>query len=524
MINWIESEIKHFEEEYAEIAESEIALKGYLGTVIRMLNGLSEIYYTQFHIYQKQILGKSMKLFCGYCLEQIREARWCNDVLQKKKYIEDIELAISEIIMIYRESVAGIGHADRRIFQSLPLDDNIYEISPKISAFYSHILEELDNIFEEKSTYAFIPHYTLKSVTEAKVLFNERVNNGKIVIIYISDGIFEKVDVATVCLIHEAFHVLSRKSRLRKERALCFVAQMLLHVKQQLFQNINFEQKDEQIKQELMIFWFREIYNVAHLYKDKEWDDKEFYGNRVKKKISQKIYEVLIDINNTLNESIIQIVTNYIKTNNYKEYKEIYQDTKKQIEMVRQNLLSMIFNNNVEKVAELFMKIFHEVYADIACVLTCDLEPSKYENAFEESILFSYDEGTFCDVNRILRTRLVTQSVINFTSNEVGEKWKEKLEKMSNPINNGNNKESVCVGQNQVGYVNVMLGEQMYELFENYAVKCTNALKKELNSLDGAQKFCNNMKQIIALPSEQLLSNVLLGNMSVGGIQNENSN
>lgn len=517
MISWIEKEIILFKEEYTQIGENEIALKGYLGTMIRLLNGMAEIYYTQFHIYQKQILGKSMKLFCEYCLEQIQEARYCNDVLQKKKYIDDIEMAISEIIKVYRESIAGIGHADRRVFQSLPLDDNIYEISPKICAFYSHILEKLDELFEEKSTYAFVPHYTLKSATEAKVLFNERVKTGKIVIIYISDGIFEKIDVASVCLIHEAFHVLSRKSRLRRDRALCFVAQMLLHVKQQLFKNIEFtKEHDENIKQDLMEFWFGEIYKEAGTYSDKPWNDKEFYGEVIKKKISKKIYEALVHVNNNLNENVMRTVTNYNKIDNYERYVKIYRDTKEKIEVIRQNLLGMIFCNNVEKVSDLFMKIFHEIYADIACVLTCDLEPQKYRKAFDESILFSYDKGNFYDVNRSLRMRLVAESVISLTSKEVGEKWKEELESMSHPVNSGHNMEYVSNGQNQLEYVNVLLGTQMYKLFANYAERCADALKKELMGLHNSQNFCSYIKNIIASPSEQFITDILLGNIYMG--------
>ena len=152
-----------------------------------------------------------MELFANHFMEQTELAVSQTNVYEKRCLIDEIENAVDRMTNVYRNVIDSTSDSDRQMLSGVSVDTSIYELSPKLCAFYSKILDDLVHMFHEENNYAFILHPTLKNNTETQILFEQRTLSGKVVIIYISESIIEEVDVVSVFLLHEAFHVLTKE-------------------------------------------------------------------------------------------------------------------------------------------------------------------------------------------------------------------------------------------------------------------------------------------------------------------------
>ena len=74
MEHWIDRDIKIYKNIFYKHNEKEIAISHCALSMVKILNGLSEMNHTEFYKYEKQMLWNAMSLFSEQCIEQINYA------------------------------------------------------------------------------------------------------------------------------------------------------------------------------------------------------------------------------------------------------------------------------------------------------------------------------------------------------------------------------------------------------------------------------------------------------------------
>ena len=194
---WIEEQRQQLSEIYNKCREAgsrEHVLEAFTVYLLRILNGLSQMEGSKLYRYEARILGEAMKLFCAHYIAQVDSALQTGIGTEKKmEIILDIEDAISKISNVYKNVIDSTTNSDRQMFTSQAVETSIYDISPKLFAAYSTILETLVRLFEKQGIYAFLLHPSLKSNIETASLFDMRKREGKVVLIYIPENKIENI-------------------------------------------------------------------------------------------------------------------------------------------------------------------------------------------------------------------------------------------------------------------------------------------------------------------------------------------
>lgn len=426
--NWIEEQGKELVKIYNECGEKEESiLEAFSLYLFRILNGLAQMEGSDTYGYESQILGEAMRLFCIYYVEQVREAlnQQPNDG-KKNEIIKDLEDAISKISNVYKNVIDSTSNSDRQLFTNHAAETRIYDISPKLFAAYSMILETLVALFNQQNIYAFLLHPSLKSNVETVNLFDIREQMGKVVLIYIPENKIEKVWQIPFFLLHEAFHVLTKKERCRKERACRMEAHMLNGLSQRIFQNVSFDfidgdaEADEKIKNALMQRWFPVRQWIEDLKKCED-DDRGFYSRNVIARICENWGRALRDIFAELGEDIRRAPEDADCQWKENPYNALIQTEWE----IQKNLVEILANNEVELYAWAYMQIYREAYADIASILTAGISPDIYEKAFQESQIEPERDMPEKDVLREIRIYIVAQTIVNCEGIAYAEEWEK---------------------------------------------------------------------------------------------------
>lgn len=518
MEQWIEDDLLQFQNMYTRYSQDDPALGSCAMMMVKILNGLSEMTFTQFHRYEKKMLWKAMRLFSGQCIEQIGIAA-DKEGTNKKEYIEDLEVSISEIAEVYRNTMGDVSNVERQTFQSLAVDAKMYDLSPKLCAFYSSILEKVVAMFQEDGMeYAFVLHPMLRSTIEAKVLLEKRENSGKVVIIYIPEEVMEKFDLVCICLIHETFHILTKKERNRQKRMICFMNQMIWQTQNLIFENVFFGAEDRVIKEKLMTRWFDEIKQQIGKYKKEDSNKKAFYGERVRIEAENKIKDCLKKINTNLENDVEKIA---VESKKYKDYTDFVQHKTaimNNINNIKNNIFYIASENKIAVLCERLMFLYRETYADIACILLLEIDQHSYDKAFEDSIRFKYNTMYWDDV-RELREKLVGKVISEKISSAQQDSWIQYMNQVtpnsaqSDSRQNCEQKEAKSNRQNEGGYVNLFVDEYIKRNFMQYLRHCADDFLTRLQYVDGVETFRQYIREVITGESQQLLIKILGGDI-----------
>ncbi|MCM1173918.1 MAG: hypothetical protein NC341_02580 [Blautia sp.] len=514
---WITEKMTELKRLHSECGAEEIALSRYIGCMIRMLNGLAQMEYSQFHFYEKLMLRDSFEIFTEHFITQIDVARNEMNTERKRELVDDIENAVDRVSGVYKNVIDSTANSDRQMLSSLSIDTSIYELSPKICAFYSQILNKLVKTFQEKDAkYAFMLHPTLKNITEAKVMFEQLRESGKVVIIYISESIIEMFDVISITILHESFHVLTKKERMRKKRMQSFVRLMLAGMKQVLFDGVVFykeEEEDEQIKNELLERFFSDCQKELDMWEKKPDENRDFYSGEIKKWGIEYFSKRLRKINTSLETWIREAISEKSPDTNFSAFQSNYEKENRIIEKIQENLFDAMYENKVSSLAGQFLFIFREIYADIACILTLQLNPEDYKNAFEKSKQFRTD-GAYYDSTRIVRNYIVAISVRNYMPADIGSSWKEYGEELWSEFS----EEERLFFENNSTFsqkcVMLSITPQMTNALSGYAQGCAKAFSDRINSNGDIQLFREYMKQIRNYDTKELWKNIMLGDFN----------
>lgn len=423
--NWKKEQRKNLEGIYEKCRNRrESVLEAFSLYLLRILNGLAQMEDSDTYGYESQILGEAMRLFCIYYVEMVNETlKQQEDNRKREEVIEDLEDAISKISNVYKNVIDSTSNSDRQLFTSHAVETSIYDISPKLFATYSMILETLAILFRQQNLYAFLLHPSLKSNVETASLFGTRQRPGKVVLIYIPENKIERVRQIPFYLLHEAFHVLTKDERCRKERACKMQVHMFNVIFQRLFQNVSFhfidENADMEVKNELMERWFKIGEWIAELRARKD-DDRGFYSKNIIAEICMNWKNALKNIFGNLGEDLCQALAKQ----NYRQQENPYKLLLQVEWEIRRNLVEILANNNVEQYALAYMQIYREAYADIVSILTSGIPPEIYRNAFQESQVEPASNMLEKDVLRDIRIYIVAETVAGCEGIAYAEEWK----------------------------------------------------------------------------------------------------
>lgn len=427
-MNWIEAQREELVRIYKKCRnEKEQVLEAFSLYLLRILNGLAQMEGNDSYGYESQILGQAMRLFCIYYVEQVDEAlRQGTDFEKKDGIIEDLEDAISKISNVYKNVIDSTSNSDRQLFTSHAVETSIYDISPKLFATYSMVLETLVTLFGQQDLYAFLLHPSLKSSVETVNLFDIRQQTGKVVLIYIPENKIERVRQIPFFLLHEAFHVLTKEERCREDRACMMESHMYNGILQRLFRNISFDfigEEDEilEIKNQLMQRWFKKVEWAKELRSRGGGNDREFYSRNVIAKICANWRDALRNVFGNLGDDLCEVLAK--RSRHGLEgcfYKELLQ-----VDWgIRKNLVEILAGNKVELYAEAYMQMYREAYADIASILATGISPDIYVKAFLESQTELQDKAFGKDALREIRIYIVAQAVAGCAKVQYAEEWK----------------------------------------------------------------------------------------------------
>lgn len=513
---WITEKIMELKRLHNECGMDEIALSRYISYMIRMLNGLAQMEYAEFHFYEKLILRDALEIFVQHFIGQAEVARFEQEVSKKRALLDDIENAVESMTSVYKNVIDSTANSDRQMLSSITIDTSIYELSPKICAFYSFILNKLVKMFEEGSKkYAFVLHPTLRNITETRVMFEQRKESGKVVIIYISESNIEMFDVVSVFLLHESFHVLTKQERKRKKRLGAFIQLMLAGMKQLLFKDIEFDEKE---KENLLQIFFSDCKSEAAKWNMEEEEHRGFYSSEVKQWAISYFHKRLQHINISLDEWVRKAIFRDFSGLDYDKFKKKSEIEERCINGIKENLSRVMLENKVSTLSKQFLFLFREIYADIACILTLQLEPDDYVDAFEKSKQFHSDKEYY-DSTRIVRNYVVALSVLNYMPMEKKIQWSGYAQKLQSGFSKkdsalSDEKEDKKDSTFHKTYAMLDITPQMQKALREYAKECASAFSRRVESIESIQAFRNYMLNIRNGDKTELLGKIMVGDLN----------
>lgn len=346
-------------------------------------------------------------------------------------------------------------------------------------------------------------------------------------IVYVSENVMEEFPFVLVCLTHEVFHVIT--DRHREKRAKCFMVHMIQHMEHFLFQDVKFSQdgkeleKEEAAREKLMNYWFEVNYLWEELLENS--NNKLFYGELIKVRIVDVMNTQLTKILNDLKNRIKDEVMNKEAYDDYNTFREKHKRMIEIIENIERNIIKILYDKKVERVAEALLFIYRETYADIACVLTLELTADQYRNAFIKSIQFKYDDKTYCDYNKGLRELLVAKVVKEFLPQNKQSSWKDYFDDMDKCVKstesninqtntwaqtegNGKGKGSLVIEDNS--FI-ISSTDQTVDLFDDYLSYCAESFSRQLNKIDNIKEFREKMEHVLREKHQDILLEILSG-------------
>lgn len=494
MDNWIEEQRRSLKRIYEQCDDKEPVLKAFSVYLLRILSGLSQIGSSRLYGYEEQILERGMQLFCIHYTDRADSALAAgNSTEEKKRIMRDIEDAISKISNVYKNIIDSTSNSDRQMFTSQAVESSIYDISPKLLAAYSVILETLVRLFHKEMFYAFLLHPSLKSNVETASLFDTREEEGKVVLIYIPENQIERTGQVITYLLHEAYHVLTKAERHRQDRAISMEWHVYHAIYQRIFRYVNFdfveeECADEHIKEGLMVKWFDIVGRCGEIC-GMAADDRKLYSKNILRQTGDNWREWLRNIFVSLGDDLCQA----LEGKKFREDQNPYEQIMWIEWNIQRNLVEILAGNLTARYARIYMGIYREAYADVACILTAGISPEEYEQSFRDS---EAEEILLADIIRNLRIHTVAKAIISCDGVNYAEAW-EKYSK-EHEFRNRLAAEEEAGGSEEV----VLSDDAFYvwdedlELLEENLISSAEALWKRLGSEQGFQRFRNILREM----------------------------
>lgn len=212
-------------------------------------------------------------------------------------------------------------------------------------------------------------------------------------VVYIPVNILDQTGLIPVIALHEAFHVLTKKERERRQRAKLLMKVMLSGIEESLFHGVTLciddGNCDRRRKNELMEIWFGQIReNFLQECSELDEGDRCWYSENVLQSVTEKLSRGLQQAIEYLEQGKFIDLYMCETGNGFRKCVEEYQIMSEQSMYILRNMHEMIINDKLYQMLNRYIHILREAYADIACIITAQLEPELYDLAFEFSVQF----------------------------------------------------------------------------------------------------------------------------------------
>lgn len=506
MEQWVIEALEKIKSLYDK-CDREDALREYTICIRRMLNGLAQIQCTEFHEYERLILSYPLEVFTSEFIEQVEKALTCENTQMKGRIIKDIEDSLYEIMNVYRNVVDNTAYSDRQMFMSKTVDTKMYDLSPKICAFYSEILKEIVDMFGQQSEklYAFLLQPTMKSKIYTCQLFLMRRKSGKVIIVYTPENAIEEFDVLPIHLLHEAFHVLTKEERMRKERAINYLQNMLWGIYQLVFEQVNSgdDKLEEKVKKNLFELCLQDVTEIRDKISKEDENSRYLYSHELTGDVVKLLHQILFKIQDKIDDYVDECCC--ADSEDFDKYRQKREQALNIANQIKVNLVTMLGEGYLTYISDLYMRIYREVYADLACLLTLEVSPDIYQETFERAIHFRVRDQ-YSDFEKELRSLFVANAMTTYASGGVAEKWKHYADKLSEKIRVEDVKSS---GHLNGRYVNILMNNQMETLFQTYFNECAGMIKKRLETVRNLTEFRQKMRKLMSTDQSHILPLVL---------------
>lgn len=310
---------------------------------------------------------------------------------------EDSEEARNEIAMIAKEMDTAVSSfwemietAEQSIWNASRLANpemyalnSISYVAPKLYVFYSNMINELADLYTEIETggeekrYAFCVNPTHGRYPRTKILFETRIEHGKVCLIYLPEENIAEIRNNQFILLHEFYHVLPSGARLRNERML-LMDELIVEL---ISCSIGGEKSRKLVKDILQRSSFEsgKETETNHL-------EKQEYGRMTVELSVEKWTEILqnvivdredIDLNWT---RIIRSNRSKYNDDEWRELKQYVQsnDFEENVRSLGNEIDLYLTGGILEDVTGLLMKLFKECFADINAILLSGVSIEEY--------------------------------------------------------------------------------------------------------------------------------------------------
>ena len=515
---------------YNQIKDKESALSMYCISILRMLKGLTEMKDAQFYSYENTILYNAMNLFAEHFMEQVKQIQDTRKVSEKRELLNDIEEAVYVLSCVYKNVIDGTANSDRRMMSSLAINTNLYDLSPKYCAFYSGLLNKAVQMFRKEGIeYAFILHPTMRHMIEAQPLLEKREKSGKVVVLYLPENMIEDIDTVLVNIFHEAFHILTKKSRHRRERGFRLITSMSIGCKMKIFEDIDFydeamkgctghsvsdDVKNEintNIENRLWKYWFKGVDDFVREIRDRSETDICFYSSRFRGELVDHFVGYLCDINPNQEGFVIETILDYIDPD-IGQLEQIYKNLISICERLKKNINHLVRGNEIDDYSYKMVKLYRETYADLGSLLLTQAAADSYKKTFAKAKQFDFSDEEYMDVIQAVRIATVANIICDYSSETDKEGWKQlgditqhKLEYFSAKEQRQNEgSETISNGGD------FLMNKEMQEELLGYLNTCALDLYKEIQGINKIDEFRAILSSIKDSP-EEFRKNILLG-------------
>lgn len=404
---------------------------------------------TEMLTYIRKILNPFFPLAVEYFCKQINAYK---DAVKNQANLNAEQIPAMDIYEDTRKSVLSLSEAvefviqtsnkaDRMVIQSVPINSGLLYSAPKMSAYYSEMLNELASILQnnQKVKYAFCVFPSIQYRSEAKVLFLTRQEPGKIALIRIPSVDLLQVNHIRIWLVHELFHVvLIPESARRKERANYYLKILLHDIGGKLFTGIReLEQTKRECLEKLV---FKTVTDeVISVLSKKTEGDRIFYSRQIQAFFASELLQGVTGVMNLRHTDIYNCL--YQKEpSNFQEFEDCMASCEEINQKLAENALELLNNSTILEVSDLYMRIFREVLSDLSTIWTLRPKPDTWFESFQYHTDDPNDRiKTPTQYMRIALVILTLVQAVNYVEKENSddynylEKWVQFKDNLLNP-------------------------------------------------------------------------------------------
>lgn len=298
---------------------------------------------------------------------------------------EDIKKSVLALSEATEFIIQSSNKADRMLIQSIPINSGLLYSVPKMSAYFSEMLNTLADILqnETNSDYAFCVFPAIQYRSETKVLFLTQQKHGKTALIRIPSTDLMQVSYLRILLVHELFHVILIPEHVqRKERAIDYLKILMYDLEGKLYDGLS--ELNQNKRQRLDKLILTPITNaLISKLKDKQNEDRIFYSRQIQALMVSTILDNLSYILTLNRNEIYDCLYEYEKEcKGYNEYEERMECCDETLKKITENAILLMKSSVVSEVSGLYMRIFREVLSDLSTIWILRPKPESWIHSF----------------------------------------------------------------------------------------------------------------------------------------------